>query len=111
MMIRESILRSDKPNYRWAVLCDGSPKSISAFHIVARIMDHSKDEVVCISVKDKMMNIDAIRDTMSQHFVKDGVSGDFITLEKEDTVSNTIKAYLMNATSKETYVDFVAVGN
>ena len=84
MMIRETKLRSDKPKggYRFAILCDGSEKSVGAFQTVSNMMDHSKDQVVAITVKDSKIDHTKIKDVMSAQFTKANVSGNFCILDK-----------------------------
>lgn len=61
-MLKDKTLRSEKPNgkLRWAVCTDGSEKSIKAFHVLARLLDKSKDEVVAITVVNKGLDVSHI---------------------------------------------------
>lgn len=61
-MLKDKTLRCEKPNgkLRWAVCTDGSEKSIKAFHVLARLLDKSKDEVVAITVVNKGLDVSHI---------------------------------------------------
>ena len=62
LMIKDKTIRSQKPGgkLRWAVCTDGSEKSIKAFHVLARLLDKSKDEVLAITVANKGIDVPTI---------------------------------------------------
>jgi len=61
-MIKDRTIRSEKKGgkIRWAVCTDGSEKSLQAFHVLAKLIDKSKDEVVAITVAGKGIDIAAV---------------------------------------------------
>ena len=58
-MIKDKTMRSQKPGgkLRWAVCTDGSEKSIKAFHVLAKLLDKSRDEVLAITVISKGVDV------------------------------------------------------
>lgn len=61
-MIKDRTIRSQKPGgkIRWAVCTDGSEKSILAFHVLAKLLDKTKDEVIAITVQSKNVDANAV---------------------------------------------------
>lgn len=58
-MIKDRSIRSEKKGgkLRWAVCTDGSEKSFKALHVLAKLIDKSRDEVVAITVATKGLDI------------------------------------------------------
>lgn len=76
MIIKDKSLRSQKPGgkLRWAVCTDGSEKSFQAFHLLATLIDKSKDEVEAITVEDHNVDTAATQIAINSHFESEGVS-------------------------------------
>ena len=77
-MIKDKTIRSQKPGgkLRWAVCTDGSEKSLKAFHVLARLLDKSRDEVLAITVVNNKMDVSQIQELITEHFRSEGVSID-----------------------------------
>jgi hypothetical protein len=62
LILKDPLLRSRKPGgkYRWAICTDGSEKSIKAFHVLAKLIDKSKDEVEAITVETSTVDIPTV---------------------------------------------------
>lgn len=66
LMIKDKTLRTQKPGgkLRWAVCTDGSEKSMKALHVLARLLDKSRDEVVALTVLSKGLDAQVIQETV-----------------------------------------------
>jgi hypothetical protein len=75
-MIKDKTIRAEKKGgkLRWAVCTDGSDKSIQAFHVLAKLIDKTKDEVVAITVQSKGLDVAEIQAKIQSHFEQEGVS-------------------------------------
>lgn len=75
LMIKDKTIRANKPGgkLRFAVCTDGSEKSIKAFHVLAKLMDKSRDEVLAITVQSKDVDSAYIQELVYKHFEQEGV--------------------------------------
>lgn len=75
LIIKDKTVRSEKPGgkLRWAVCTDGSEKSFQAFHLLATMIDKSKDEVEAITVEDHNIDIAATQALIMKHFESERV--------------------------------------
>jgi hypothetical protein len=76
LMIKDKTLRAQKSGgkLRWAVCTDGSEKSIKALHVLARLLDKSRDEVLALTVISKGIDGQTVGQTVREHFYQEGVS-------------------------------------
>ena len=75
LIIKDRTLRSERVGgkFRWAVCTDGSEKSFQAFHVLAKLIDKSRDEVIAITVQTTNMDIAAVQAHITKHFESEGV--------------------------------------
>lgn len=76
LIIKDKSFRSQKLGgaLRWAVCTDGSEKSFQALHLLATLLDKSKDEVEAITVEDHNVDVAATKAAAELHFESEGVS-------------------------------------
>jgi hypothetical protein len=67
LIIKDNVSRDARKGgkFRWAVCTDGSDKSLKAFHVLAKMIDKSKDEVVAIIVETGNVNIPYVEKIVS----------------------------------------------
>ena len=113
-------LRSQHPNgaLRFAICTDGSEKSIQTLIFTLKHVDFSRgDQIVGITVETSKVHAAHVQEEVNKGLKHEGIHtglSKFIVLKKHsttDTVDQVIVDYLMQCSSEDTYIDYVAVGN
>lgn len=117
LIIKDNVERRNKADqlFRFGVCFDNSEKSRKALKVTLNLM-RQKDKLAVITVKDSAkLSEDFVKKYVHDEAAKFGVSNVTVNVLEEEEGKSTyqlIKHYLKyEASEKDNYIDFVAVGN